>query len=26
LADPSFRRRLAVAIAMGILNYLVAYP
>ena len=26
LADPGFRRRLAVAIAMGILNYLVAYP
>ena len=26
LADAGFRRRLAVAIGMGILNYLVAYP
>jgi N-acetylmuramoyl-L-alanine amidase len=26
LADPSFRRRMAVAIATGVLNYLVANP
>jgi N-acetylmuramoyl-L-alanine amidase len=26
LADPSFRRRMAVAIAVGILKYLAAVP